>query len=82
VNAGTAANNDNLVYQFDVQQDGTLTPKSLASLSAGNNPSGLAVSPAFATALNGVLVGTAGNDVIRGLGGSDTIRGLGGNDAL
>jgi YVTN family beta-propeller protein len=39
------------LYQFDVQQDGTLTPKSPASLSAGNNPSGLAVSPAFATAL-------------------------------
>ena len=70
------------LYQFDVRQDGTLTPKSPASLSAGNNPSGLAVSPAFATALDDVLIGTPGNDVICGLGGSDTIRGLGGDDAL
>lgn len=70
------------LYQFDVQQGGTLTPKSPASLSAGNNPTGFAVSPAFASALDDVLTGTRGDDVICGLGGSDTIKGLGGNDAL
>jgi YVTN family beta-propeller protein len=70
------------LYQFDIQEGGTLTPKSPASLSAGNNPTGLAVSPAFATALDDVLIGTPGDDVICGLGGSDTIRGLGGDDVL
>ena len=70
------------VYQFNVGSDGILTAKDPASVPAGQSPSGLAVSPAFATALADVLTGTAGNDVICGLGGSDTISGLGGDDAL
>jgi DNA-binding beta-propeller fold protein YncE len=70
------------LYQFDVQEDGTLTPKSPASLSAGNNPAGLAVSPAFARAVNDVLTGSPGSDVMYGHQGNDVIRGAGGNDLL
>jgi DNA-binding beta-propeller fold protein YncE len=76
------SNSAGALYQFNVGNDGTLSAKNPASLAAGTNPSGLAVSPAFATALADVLAGTAGNDVICGLGGSDKISGLGGDDAL
>jgi 6-phosphogluconolactonase len=75
-------NSAGALLQFNVGNDGTLSAKNPPSLAAGTNPSGLAVSPAFATALADVLVGTVGNDVICGLGGSDKISGLGGDDAL
>lgn len=75
-------NSAGALYQFNVGNDGTLSAKNPPSLAAGTNPTGLAVSPAFATALADVLVGTAGEDVICGLGGSDKISGLGGDDAL
>ena len=70
------------LYQFDVDSDGRLSAKEPASVPAGMDPTGIAVTPAFATAAADVLTGTAGDDTICGLGGSDTISGLGGDDAL
>jgi 6-phosphogluconolactonase len=75
-------NTPGALYQFDVGVYGNLSAKTPASVPAGTDPTGIAVSPAFATAAADVLTGTAGDDVICGLGGSDTIRGLGGDDAL
>ena len=77
-----AVNIPGALYQFDVASDGTLSAKTPASLAAGRAPTGIAVSPAFATAVADVLTGTAGDDVICGLGGSDKISGLGGDDTL
>lgn len=45
VNAGTAAANSNLVYQFDVAADGTLSPKNPPTVAAGERPGQVAVSP-------------------------------------
>jgi YVTN family beta-propeller protein len=76
-------NSPGALYQFNVDgNDGTLSAKNPASVSAGSNPGLLAVSPAFATAQSDVLTGTAGDDVISGLGASDKISGLGGDDKL
>ncbi len=77
-----AQNIPGALYQFDVASDGTLSAKNPASVTAGLSPTGIAVSPAFATAVADVLTGTPRADVICGLGGSDTISGLGGADAL
>jgi YVTN family beta-propeller protein len=77
-----APNIPGALYQFDVASDGTLSAKDPAWVAAGQSPTGVAVSPAFATAAADVLTGTAGDDVICGLGGSDTISGLLGADAL
>ena len=38
------------VFQFDAAQDGTLTPKTSASVAAGGSPNGIAVSPQHPTA--------------------------------
>jgi YVTN family beta-propeller protein len=75
-------NSTGALYQFDVDSEGRLSAKQPASVAAGMDPTGLAVSPAFATAAADVLTGTAGDDTICGLRGSDTISGLGGDDAL
>ena len=70
--------------QLKVGSRGILSPSPTATLSAGSNPTEVAVNPPPkpATAGPDLLTGTAGDDMICGLGGSDTIRGLGGDDQL
>src|SRR6185312_16170841 len=48
------------VYQYNVGQDGTVTPKSPASVPAGRSPLGIAVSPDGKT----VYAANNGNDTI------------------
>ena len=43
--AGTASQDSNLIYQFDVVAGGTLAPKTPPTVTAGQRPSGLAMSP-------------------------------------
>ena len=42
---GTPSLASNLIYQFDVEAGGTLVPKNPPTVTAGQRPSGLAVSP-------------------------------------
>ena len=76
-------NSDN-VSQYDVGAGGALTPKSTATVAAGDQPFGIAVNGCTITGTAAAerLKGTNGADVICGLDGNDRINGRGGNDAL